>query len=129
MKVWVNGTFDVVHLGHLKLLEFASSYGEVTVGLDSDSRIKKNKGDSRPFNRLDDRIFFLKTIKYVKDVVHFDSDDDLKNLIKNFSPDFMILGDEYKNKKIIGLEFTKNIIFFNKLPEYSTTKILSYGKN
>ena len=128
MKVWINGTFDVVHIGHLKLIEFASSYGDVTIGLDSDERVKKNKGESRPFNSINDRIFFLKSIKFVKNVVSFNSDKELENLIENFSPDFLIIGDDYKNKKIIGSDYAKNIIFFNKLPNYSTTNILNYGK-
>jgi len=128
MKVWINGTFDVVHIGHLKLIEFASSYGDVTIGLDSDERVKKTKGDARPFNLINDRIFFLKSIKFVKNVVSFNSDEELENLIKNFSPDFLIIGDDYKNKKIIGSDYAKNIILFNKLPNYSTTNILNYGK-
>lgn len=39
-KVWTNGTFDVLHVGHLKLLEYAASFGELTVGIDSDKRVK-----------------------------------------------------------------------------------------
>jgi rfaE bifunctional protein nucleotidyltransferase chain/domain len=128
MKVWINGTFDVVHVGHLKLIEFASSYGDVTIGLDSDERVKKIKGNDRPFNSINDRIFFLESIKFVKNVISFDSDYELENMIKNFSPDFLVIGDDYRNKKIIGSEYAKNIIFFNKIPNYSTTNILNYGK-
>jgi hypothetical protein len=52
----------------------------------------------------------------------------LEDLIKNLSPDFLVIGDDYKDKKIIGSVYAKNIIFFNKLPNYSTTNILNYGK-
>ena len=54
-KVWVNGTFDVLHIGHLKLLEFASTYGELRVGIDTDKRVKELKGNDRPFNNTEDR--------------------------------------------------------------------------
>jgi len=64
MKVWVNGTFDVLHIGHIRLLEFAHKYGKLRVGVDTDERVKSFKGDSRPFNTLEDRIRFLESIKY-----------------------------------------------------------------
>ena len=50
MKVWVNGTFDVLHVGHLKLLEYSASFGELRVGIDSDKRVQELKGNDRPFN-------------------------------------------------------------------------------
>ncbi len=59
LRVWVNGTFDVLHRGHIELLEFASSLGLVKVGLDTDERVKQLKGESRPVNTLEDRMFFI----------------------------------------------------------------------
>jgi cytidyltransferase-like protein len=42
-KIWVNGTFDVLHIGHIKLLEYASTLGSVRVGIDSDNRVREKK--------------------------------------------------------------------------------------
>ena len=76
-KIWVNGSFDVLHIGHIRLLEYASNYGNVTVGVDTDERIKEYKGEMRPFNSLQDRIDFLLSIKYVTSVVSFGTNDEL----------------------------------------------------
>jgi len=126
MKVWVNGTFDVLHVGHLRLLEFASRYGDLRVGIDSDKRVKELKGPDRPFNTTEDRKYFLESLKSVKEVVVFDSRQELINLVKDYQPDYMIVGDDYKDQTVYGSEHAKNLIFFQKIPEYSTTKILSY---
>jgi cytidyltransferase-like protein len=61
-RVWVNGTFDVLHRGHLELLSYASTFGAVRVGIDSDKRVKQFKGDSRPINTLKDRIFMMESL-------------------------------------------------------------------
>ena len=129
MKVWVNGTFDVLHIGHLKLLEFASSFGELRVGIDTDKRVKELKGIDRPFNTTQDRKYFLQSLKYVKDVVVFDSREELINLVKEYQPDYMIIGDDYKDQIVYGSEHAKELVFFEKLPKYSTTKILNYENN
>jgi D-beta-D-heptose 7-phosphate kinase/D-beta-D-heptose 1-phosphate adenosyltransferase len=62
LRVWVNGTFDVLHRGHIELLEYASKFGKVRVGIDTDERVKQLKGDSRPINRWSDREYLLKNI-------------------------------------------------------------------
>jgi D-beta-D-heptose 7-phosphate kinase/D-beta-D-heptose 1-phosphate adenosyltransferase len=129
MKVWVNGTFDVLHLGHLKLLEFASSFGELRVGIDTDKRVKELKGIDRPFNTTEDRKYFLQSVKYVNEVVVFDSREELINLVKEYQPDYMIIGDDYKDQIVYGSEYAKELVFFEKLPNYSTTKILNYENN
>ena len=89
MKVWVNGSFDILHIGHMRLLEYASELGDVYVGVDTDERIKQLKGDNRPFNNLSERMEFLRGIRYVKDVVSFDSDEELIETIKNIKPNFL----------------------------------------
>jgi D-beta-D-heptose 7-phosphate kinase/D-beta-D-heptose 1-phosphate adenosyltransferase len=129
MKVWVNGTFDVLHIGHLKLLEFASSFGELRVGIDTDKRVKELKGKDRPFNTTKDRKYFLQSVKYVNEVVVFDSREELINLVKEYQPDYMIIGDDYKDQIVYGSEYAKELVFFEKLPNYSTTKILNYENN
>jgi cytidyltransferase-like protein len=129
MKVWVNGTFDVLHIGHLKLLEFASSFGELIVGIDTDKRVKELKSPDRPFNTTEDRKYFLESLKFVKEVVVFDSRQELIDLVKEHQPDYMVIGDDYKDQIVYGSEHAKQLIFFEKLPEYSTTKILNYENN
>jgi D-beta-D-heptose 7-phosphate kinase/D-beta-D-heptose 1-phosphate adenosyltransferase len=128
MKVFVNGTFDVLHVGHIKLLEYASSLGLLTVGIDSDRRVKELKGDDRPFNTLEDRIFMLESIIYVDKVISFDSREELIECVRKTSPDYMVIGDDYKDKVVYGSEYAKELIFYNKLPKYSTTNILNYYK-
>jgi len=126
MKVWVNGTFDVMHLGHMRLLEFASKYGKVRVGLDTDERIKINKGENRPFNKLDDRIEFMSGITYVDSVVSFDNDEELIECIRQYDPDVMVIGSDYKGKNIIGGFLVERIVFFDKIEGKSTSNILAY---
>ncbi len=123
IRVWVNGTFDVLHIGHIRLLEFASKYGKVRVGVDSDDRVKLLKGKNRPFNKLEDRIQFLKSIRFVESVVSFNSDLELREQIKSWGSDYIIIGSDYKDKKIIGSDLAE-IIYFDRLEDYSTTKIL-----
>jgi cytidyltransferase-like protein len=125
MKVWVNGSFDVMHIGHIKLLEFASNYGSVRVGLDTDERIKSKKGETRPFNTLEDRMFFMSSIKYVDSVCSFGSDEELENRIKEYDADIIIIGDDYKYKPIIGVEYVERVLFFPKVLDKSTTLILN----
>ena len=126
MKVWTNGTFDVLHIGHLKLLEFASSFGELRVGIDTDKRVKELKGVDRPFNNTTDRKFFLESLKFVKEVVVFDSREELIASVKEYQPDVMVIGDDYKNQPVYGSEYAKKLVFFEKIPNISTTKIFNY---
>lgn len=128
-RVWVNGTFDVMHLGHIKLLEYAASLGVVRVGIDSDSRVKMRKGSSRPFNDQDSRVAFMQSIRYVNDVVVFDSALELLSAIKEYNPHYLVVGDDYSGREnlVIGSSYAKEVKIFNRLKDLSTTKILSHS--
>ena len=124
-KIFVNGTFDVLHRGHLELLNFAKSYGDfLIVGIDSDERVRQLKGPTRPIINQDDRSFFLRMIKPVNQVELFSTDEELENLIKGFNPDIMVVGSDYKNKRVIGSEYAKQLLFFDRIDGYSSTKII-----
>jgi len=128
MKVWINGTFDILHIGHIRLLNFAKSFGSIRVGLDTDKRVSEKKGIQRPFNKLEYRMEFISSIAGVDSVVSFGTDDELRNCIKEYEPDVMVIGGEYKYKEIIGLEYVPHIEFFDKIEGISTTKILNDEK-
>lgn len=127
-RVWVNGTFDILHIGHVKLLEFASSFGIVRVGIDTDERVREKKGENRPYNSLEDRIRFMHSIRFVDSVVSFNSDETLIEQIKEWKPDIMVIGNDYNYEQIIGAEFIPKIEIFNKISGFSTSNILKNKK-
>jgi len=125
-KVVVNGTFDILHLAHIKLLEYAQSLGwYVLVLIDSDRRVQELKGPTRPVNNQEERAEMLRAIKYVDEVQIFDSDNELRNLIKEFQPDCMVKGSDYRDRPIIGSEYCKEIKFYEYMEGYSTTQKIS----
>jgi D-beta-D-heptose 7-phosphate kinase/D-beta-D-heptose 1-phosphate adenosyltransferase len=127
-RIWVNGTFDILHIGHVKLLEFASSFGIVRVGIDTDERVREKKGENRPYNSLEDRIRFMHSIRFVDSVVSFDSDETLIEQIKEWNPDIMVIGNDYNYEQIIGAEFIPKIEIFSKISGFSTSNILKNKK-
>ena len=125
IKVWTNGCFDILHRGHIELFRYARSLGdELVIGIDSDKKVKKDKSDDRPINSLNDRIFMLQSIRYVDKVVSFDSTDELESTIKWLKPHIMVIGSDWKNKKVIGKKWAEKLIFFDRIGNYSTTRIL-----
>jgi len=125
VKVFVNGTFDVLHPGHINLLKAARKLGNyLLVGIDTDTRVKEKKGSDRPFNDQNNRKYILENIKWVDEVKLFGTDDELKNLIKTYQPDIMMVGSDWKGKNIIGSEYAKRLIFFDRERDFSTTKII-----
>jgi rfaE bifunctional protein nucleotidyltransferase chain/domain len=121
--IFVNGSFDILHPGHIDLLNYAKSLGDhLMVGIDSDDRIRHLKGSSRPINNQRYRAHMLKNLKAVDEVVIFDTDLELINLVA--ACDIMVKGSDYMGKPIVGQEVCDEIIFFDRLYDYSTTKII-----
>jgi D-beta-D-heptose 7-phosphate kinase/D-beta-D-heptose 1-phosphate adenosyltransferase len=128
-RVWVNGTFDVLHRGHLEMIEFASTFGLLRVGIDYDERVKELKGAERPFNSWENRKYFMSRIRGVNDVVGFGTQEELEKKIEEWNPKYIIVGSDYREKEVIGSQYAENVIFFDKIEGFSTTKILEYEKN
>ena len=125
MKVWTNGCFDVLHRGHIELFMYAKSLGEeLIVGIDTDKKVKLDKGKDRPINNLQDRMFTLQSIKYIDKVVPFDSTEELRKTIRWYKPDIMVIGSDWRGKDVIGQEFADKLVFFDRIDGYSTTDII-----
>ena len=124
-SIFVNGTFDILHPGHLELLNYAKKLGDrLFVAIDSDDRVRGLKGENRPINTAWDRRKMLLNLKAVDEVEIFRSDNELEMLIKQINPDIMIVGSDWKNKPVIGSRFAKQLEFFDRINEYSSTKTI-----
>jgi len=126
MLVFVNGCFDVLHLGHIKLLEFAYKYGNVFVGLNSDKSIRYNKGPERPFFNEEYRKEMLLSIKYVYDVIIFDEPTP-QLLISQLNPNVVIVGYDhsiYDKCYKESLANNRKVIHAPQFGDFSTSRIL-----
>lgn len=127
--VWTNGTFDVLHMGHIELFrkarKLAGPDGRVIVGTDSDERVRELKGPTRPINNIFDRIGFLRAIKYIDGVVIFSSADELEAHIQRFSPDILLVGDDYVDKPVVGSQYAKAVVFIPRYGGLSSSKIIN----
>jgi len=133
MNIWVNGCFDILHTGHLDLLKYAKEYDEsklfdrtnkLYVGIDSDDRVKMLKGNNRPINDQFFRAKMLGAIKWVDSVVIFNSDDEMRHFITKFETDYLIIGDQYKDKVVIGAECAKHGVIYYPTDQRSSTNII-----
>jgi D-beta-D-heptose 7-phosphate kinase/D-beta-D-heptose 1-phosphate adenosyltransferase len=127
--VWTNGCFDVLHRGHFEMLKYAKSLGDyLIVGIDSDQKVKQDKGPERPFNILADRKFALQSIRYVDKVLTFDSRKHLEHLIELLEPEIMVIGADWKGKEVVGAQYCTELRFFDRIDGYSTTNILEQSR-
>ena len=131
MTVWTNGCFDVIHRGHVELFKYAKGLSNVNphparlvVGIDSDEKVREDKGRGRPYNKLEDRIEVLKSIRYIDLVIPFNSTEGLREAIRKIKPEVMVIGSDWRGKDVIGQEYAGSLEFFDRIGNYSTTKIL-----
>lgn len=119
--VFTNGCFDIIHAGHIAVLEKARSAGDfLFLGLNSDASVRRLKGPLRPLNKAADRARVLAAIAAVDAVVIFNEDTPLK-LIKALRPDVLAKGADYRGRTVAGAEFAGRVALIPLLKGRSTT--------
>jgi len=132
--IWTNGCYDVLHVGHLRLFAECSRHvrnnpgSMLMVGIDSDKRVKELKGDTRPINDQLKRAEMVLSIKGVDGVFIYDTTEELESIISELSPKVMVIGEEYKNKTVVGRQHCSDVVFFPKVEDFSTTNLISRFK-
>jgi D-beta-D-heptose 7-phosphate kinase/D-beta-D-heptose 1-phosphate adenosyltransferase len=128
-KVIVNGAFDILHPGHLDLINYAKSLGDfLLVAIDSDERIREAKGGDRPINDVQTRKIMMANLKAVDDVIIFASDEELENIFKGGSGhqvDVRVIGSDWYGKPIVGEGLVPELIYYERVNDKSTTAIVT----
>lgn len=129
-KIVVNGTFDVVHIAHIRMLHYAKTLGDyLLVCIDSDACVKTLKGDSRPINHQNDRAEFLYHIDSVDEVKVFNTQEELEDILLHYAADVMVKGSDHKNGRNTGAKYCKEVIYYDRIPGYSSTQIIQNSIN
>lgn len=126
--VFTNGCFDILHRGHVEYLAQAANHGDVLIiGVNTDSSVKRIKGETRPVQDEYARAILLASLNFVTAVVLFDEETPY-NLIKRIQPDVLIKGSDYSIKDIIGSDIVEakggKVITIDFIEGYSTTSII-----
>lgn len=121
---FTNGCFDILHAGHVSILEFSKNQADILIlGINSDASVKRLKGPSRPINSQEDRALMCASLQAVDAVVVFDQDTPYE-LIKLIGPDVLIKGADYKEENVVGREFAKKVALYPILEGRSTTNTI-----
>ena len=122
--VFTNGCFDILHVGHVKYLEVAKSYGDVLIlGLNADSSVRKLKGPTRPINSQDDRAYILASLESVDYVVIFEEETPYE-LIKLIKPHVLVKGGDYEGKEVVGQDIADELKLVQFVDGKSTTNTI-----
>ena len=122
--VFTNGCFDILHAGHVSILEFSKNQGDVLVlGINTDTSVKRLKGPTRPINKQADRALVAASLASVDAVVLFGQDTPLE-LIKFIKPDVLVKGADYTVQNVVGREFAKKVALYPLLKGRSTTNVI-----
>jgi D-beta-D-heptose 7-phosphate kinase/D-beta-D-heptose 1-phosphate adenosyltransferase len=121
--VFTNGVFDILHVGHLKLLKHAKTLGsKLIVGINSDTSVKRIKGDARPINDEFTRKQALEELGFIDEVIIFDEDTPLQTM-ERVQPDIIVKGGDYIPETVVGNHLAE-VIIFPTVEGHSTTNII-----
>jgi D-beta-D-heptose 7-phosphate kinase/D-beta-D-heptose 1-phosphate adenosyltransferase len=128
-KIFTNGCFDVIHVGHYSLLRYCQLLacgGEVIVAIDTDEKIREDKGEYRPIFCVLDRVINLKAAQYVLGnltIFVFDSNKSLYDLIDSVKPDYIVKGSDWEGKHVIGSNLAE-VKYFPLIEQMSSSNII-----
>jgi len=126
ITVWTNGCFDILHPGHMELFKIAKSLGDrLIVGIDTDEKVRTDKGLYRPINSLSFRQTMLESNKHIDLVIPFSSRQELEQTIELYYPDILLVGGDWRDGDVVGREYAKEVRFLNRVGGYSTTKLIN----
>src|SRR5690606_28280836 len=123
-----NGVFDLLHPGHIDILLAARREGDaLVVGINSDSSVRRLKGDGRPVRSTADRAVVLAALEFVDAVVAFDEDTPLE-LVRRLRPDVLVKGGDYTEATIVGAPEVRSwngrVVVIPLTPGHSTTSTI-----
>jgi len=130
--VFTNGCFDIIHRGHIEYLAKAASFGDLLViGLNTDSSVKRLKGEKRPLLDQLARATILAALQFVDKVVYFEEDTPLQ-LIQFIQPHVLVKGSDYKAENIVGYDVVKQnggiVVTIDFIDGYSTSSIIEKAR-
>jgi rfaE bifunctional protein nucleotidyltransferase chain/domain len=127
--VFTNGCFDILHAGHIKILEFCKNKGDIlVVGLNTDASVRKLKGKGRPINKQKDRALVLGALESI-DAVCFFGEQTPHNLITLIKPDILVKGGDYSEDEVVGNKVAKKVIIYPLVKGKSTSGVIKKINN
>jgi glycerol-3-phosphate cytidylyltransferase len=121
--VFTASCFDLIHPGHILMLEDAKRQGDILViGLHSDPTINRDN-KNKPVQTFEERLIMVNSIKYIDYVISYATEDDLFNILKHLNPDVRVLGSDWEGKQYTGYELPIPIYFHKRNHDWSTSKL------
>lgn len=132
--VFTNGVFDLIHSGHIELLEYAKSQGDILiVGVNTDSSVRRLKGKARPLCPLDERLGILEAVLFVDYLIPFDEDTPFELINNLYRVNILVKGGDYESNEIVGRERVERdggkVLVFRFKSDISTSKIIQKIQN
>jgi len=132
--VFTNGVFDIIHPGHIELLEFAKKNGDILIiGINDDNSVKNIKGKNRPIFNLKERMELLEAIEYIDYIIPFSQDTPFDLINKLYRIDILVKGGDYKPDEVVGKKEVENtggkLLLFKFQTNYSTSSIIKKIKS
>ena len=126
--VFTNGCFDILHVGHTRLLQQAKALGDVLIlALDTDASVSRLKGQTRPIIPQHERAEILSALDAVDYLLFFESQE-LNDIIREIKPDYLVKGGDYSKQTVVGNDIADNVVIIPLVPDKSTTAIINKVK-